>query len=349
VRLDQPFMVSPRAGRPQEARERLEFPGDPSGSPANVVNCRCTMLPILDEESYQEAKASSPDLGNLPQVSDFDDSSGGGFGPTTDREAELHRNSFLAEDETLRGAIRNTDAVGEIQEGRSEYGGSSYKPSDRLITHKPREGADEDRVRSEWRHEYGHHMDEATKPAGKVSKVERRISEQIDSDTNNLLSRVPDKYDDEINEKASDLRLYGDTDELKQRAKDAGVPSVAVDEITKTADRPKSALADLIVGEEDDALEYTLNTLSRHAEAGSQLQDLFGSLTETKVGGGHMESYYDGNKLRQSSEMWADYISIRGASDSGIKQYMMQVIEEYAPRSKSELDAILKEMADGNF
>jgi len=68
VRLDEPFMVSPRAGRPQEARERLEFPGDPSGSPANVVNCRCTMLPILDEETYQDEQSSEPDLGDLPQL-----------------------------------------------------------------------------------------------------------------------------------------------------------------------------------------------------------------------------------------------------------------------------------------
>jgi len=60
--------VSPRAGRPQEARERLEFPGDPSGSPANVVNCRCTMLPILDEETYQDEQSSEPDLGDLPQL-----------------------------------------------------------------------------------------------------------------------------------------------------------------------------------------------------------------------------------------------------------------------------------------
>jgi hypothetical protein len=46
VRLDEPFMVSPRAGRPQEARERLEFPGDPSGSPANVVNCFTGDVPV---------------------------------------------------------------------------------------------------------------------------------------------------------------------------------------------------------------------------------------------------------------------------------------------------------------
>jgi uncharacterized protein with gpF-like domain len=68
VRLEQPFMVSPRAGIPQEARERLQFPGDPSGSAANVINCRCTARPVLDEEQFQEAQEESPNLDNLPQL-----------------------------------------------------------------------------------------------------------------------------------------------------------------------------------------------------------------------------------------------------------------------------------------
>jgi len=29
--------------------EALKFPGDPNGSPGNIVNCRCTLLPVLKE------------------------------------------------------------------------------------------------------------------------------------------------------------------------------------------------------------------------------------------------------------------------------------------------------------
>lgn len=37
--LDTPFDVS---------GERLMFPGDPSGSPKNIINCRCTQIPIIE-------------------------------------------------------------------------------------------------------------------------------------------------------------------------------------------------------------------------------------------------------------------------------------------------------------
>ena len=39
VNLDEPFV---RTG------ESLQFPGDPAGSPANIINCRCTVLPVLE-------------------------------------------------------------------------------------------------------------------------------------------------------------------------------------------------------------------------------------------------------------------------------------------------------------
>ena len=26
------------------------FPGDPSGSPENIINCRCTVLPVVETE-----------------------------------------------------------------------------------------------------------------------------------------------------------------------------------------------------------------------------------------------------------------------------------------------------------
>lgn len=38
---DEPFEVG---------GEELMFPGDPSGSAGNIVNCRCTVLPVIEEE-----------------------------------------------------------------------------------------------------------------------------------------------------------------------------------------------------------------------------------------------------------------------------------------------------------
>lgn len=41
VRIDEPFDVG---------GDQLMFPGDPSGSPSEIINCRCTVLPEFDME-----------------------------------------------------------------------------------------------------------------------------------------------------------------------------------------------------------------------------------------------------------------------------------------------------------
>lgn len=43
VDLDAPFLVVNAKGE----LESLAYPGDPSGSPGNIINCRCTVLPVL--------------------------------------------------------------------------------------------------------------------------------------------------------------------------------------------------------------------------------------------------------------------------------------------------------------
>jgi SPP1 gp7 family putative phage head morphogenesis protein len=41
VPIDEPFT---------KTGEALMFPGDPSGSPGNIINCRCTVLPVVETE-----------------------------------------------------------------------------------------------------------------------------------------------------------------------------------------------------------------------------------------------------------------------------------------------------------
>jgi uncharacterized protein with gpF-like domain len=40
--IDEPFDIPGPGGNPQ-----LMYPGDPNGDPANVINCRCTILPVI--------------------------------------------------------------------------------------------------------------------------------------------------------------------------------------------------------------------------------------------------------------------------------------------------------------
>jgi uncharacterized protein with gpF-like domain len=37
--IDEPFDVG---------GEQLMYPGDPAGSPGNTINCRCTVLPVME-------------------------------------------------------------------------------------------------------------------------------------------------------------------------------------------------------------------------------------------------------------------------------------------------------------
>jgi uncharacterized protein with gpF-like domain len=44
VGIDEPFIVD---------GEELDYPGDPNGSAENVINERCSMVPVIDESTDQ--------------------------------------------------------------------------------------------------------------------------------------------------------------------------------------------------------------------------------------------------------------------------------------------------------
>lgn len=67
VPIGEPFEVACRAGG---STEELAHPGDPTGSPCNVINCRCTVLPVPDAETFEKVQGEEPDLSNLPQMND---------------------------------------------------------------------------------------------------------------------------------------------------------------------------------------------------------------------------------------------------------------------------------------
>ncbi len=60
---DQPFLIPKRGG----AVEALMYPGDPNGSKANIINCRCTLGFIVDDGLDDEEEPPPPAL--VPQAS----------------------------------------------------------------------------------------------------------------------------------------------------------------------------------------------------------------------------------------------------------------------------------------
>jgi len=72
VPIGEPFEVACQVGQSTEA---LAHPGDPTGRPCNIINCRCTVLPVPDEETFEQMQDEEPDLSNLPQLNDDDNAS----------------------------------------------------------------------------------------------------------------------------------------------------------------------------------------------------------------------------------------------------------------------------------
>ena len=56
VPMDDPYEVPTKFG----ITEQLQFPGDPAGSPANVINCRCSQTYVPADEEDEEAAPAKP-------------------------------------------------------------------------------------------------------------------------------------------------------------------------------------------------------------------------------------------------------------------------------------------------
>jgi hypothetical protein len=270
------------------------------------------------------------------------------FGDTSQRERQLHKEAFN-DDEELRKAIRRAERVEEIEEGVPKgFGGNSfYKPTASKISYKPRESASESRKRLEWRHEYGHHLDDTVKPDLEISPVRQRIvRNSIREEADDVVRNTADPYADATQKLRRQLSREP-LDVLEDRASQAGLNDDFI-ELVRRRDNPEGILSELIAQKETDNLDKLLHSFERVAD-GAQIEDLFGSLTETEIGGGHTKSYYDGNEIRQASEMWADYIGTRGMKNDAARRQALDILEEYAPKTKNALDSILKDMADGNL
>jgi uncharacterized protein with gpF-like domain len=34
--------------------QALRYPGDPAGDPANIINCRCTIIPVIEQRGLDD-------------------------------------------------------------------------------------------------------------------------------------------------------------------------------------------------------------------------------------------------------------------------------------------------------
>ena len=95
VGMDSPFDVS---------GESLMYPGDPSGSPGNTINCRCTLLPVMDEAKGGATSGNWGHAGRPGEVGGSASGGGGSQSPQSRGDAERIRTQRVSRTSEARVA-----------------------------------------------------------------------------------------------------------------------------------------------------------------------------------------------------------------------------------------------------
>lgn len=320
VAMEQPFMVPTIFG----TKEPLMYCGDPAGSPANIINCRCSMTfkranrdenltPVVNTVARRKPDNRALLLSSIaneqPVFSKNYDNSFNGA-PTLALRAIRRSTDLRGMITGKSGAFANYN--GEISMGRHNMGTQSYK--------------------NVFRHEYGHILDDQMAKANPERIGKRRMFQSWDAiddlaeDTRELemarsglfsgdkkasktlIKRVQDNSDDDIATfkriglKAKDDGILSDPMEiLRQNITDA-----EPDDFLKLFDlTPDELDTDLALNfaaawERRDAYRL-LQAIPRakgksvsHESALAGLQDTFeaGTAGKIRIQFGHGESYY---------------------------------------------------------
>lgn len=148
VPIDTPFIVS---------GEDLMYPGDPTGSPGNTINCRCTLIPVIEEgEELQPTEPAEavetevePGPAGTPVSDALDNTMTGKYGKSVDYALE-QLNSVHGDGELPDIPITRSSAKSFLGQYSSTYGG---KPVEIKISIKG------DHPETTILHEIGHFLD----------------------------------------------------------------------------------------------------------------------------------------------------------------------------------------------
>jgi len=119
----------------------MEYAGDPAGGAKNVINCRCVIIYVEQEEA--ENIIEDDEVVNATD-----------FGDTTVEEYEYHKNGDWQGESAILSSIRLAAPV-DVKTKKSR--GAFYRDSERSITMSS--SYDDAHTKVVWRHEYGHALD----------------------------------------------------------------------------------------------------------------------------------------------------------------------------------------------
>ena len=122
----------------------MDYVGDPAGGAKNVINCRCVVIYVDEQDVVDGVPATEVEPDNP-------------FGDTDPVELTYHKDAGWEQGEAnVLGLVnRGSSLSGSVNTKKSS--GAFFRPSDRSITMSEKYGVS--RTRSVWRHEYGHAID----------------------------------------------------------------------------------------------------------------------------------------------------------------------------------------------
>ena len=137
----------------------LTYPLDEAAPAEEVVNCRCTALPLLDEKEIAEGLPEEVVAVEAPQI--MPTGAGATWNTTNKEEVKWHKNSGWGDktkqQKQVRVMIEKSDTLPKItQKSQSKAAYFNWKKSIEM-------GKKLTNPKDTWRHEFGHFMDNNTK------------------------------------------------------------------------------------------------------------------------------------------------------------------------------------------
>ena len=319
--------------------ELMMFPGDPNASPANVINCRCTVAYIPKEDAQAQMEIQGfgvQDLGQLEEV-------GENFGVIVNPVTAVEVAEAVVEktrDQVIRERIEanKPEAWDDLTKYASSKVGVPVELNDEFLEFVNLEGytfnftgkgahhwlAKKELKFGEtgWKyrertiyHEFGHHIHDNLK-----------VFDRVYADKANPIWK---EFDNEMRDLTGISKRGAKRKEAMDKVAET-IPSI------KDAKNYWRIKKDLPI-----KYKYLLDDISEEEliEQWNALADFFGAITKNKIGWGHTDNYYKGYLYAQHAEMFAHMSEWRFGRNDLVKAAFPKVYE----RAMQVLDELFEE------
>lgn len=284
----------------------LMFPGDPNGSPSNVINCRCTVAYVPKEAAEATMTIQGFGVQDLEQVQE----QGENFGVVVNAVVGETLQAPVAEktrEQIIRERIEQNrpEEWDKITQYASSRTGKPVELNDDFLEFVDIEG-----YRYIFRGKGAHHdrfSREIKLANSDWTYRERTIYHEFGHNIHDSLE-VFNRAGDQVNPKFAEF--FDEMVELTGMSKRGKKKQEALDEIRKTIPTLKKNQTNAYWDVKDQLPERYKDLYDKLGqleleEQWHSLADFFGAITKNTVGWGHRNVYYRGSVFKQYAEMFA--------------------------------------------